>query len=70
MSSRKKEVDVAEFMRLAKQGLSPARLAIRFGISSGGVRKMAIDNGIKLPTVQEMRRRNGLPASRRWEPSN
>lgn len=64
----KKTIDIDNFIREAKTGMSPARLSVRFGIAVSSARKLAQDNGFKLPTIKELRKRNGLNGSTKWEP--
>jgi hypothetical protein len=66
--ARRNTVDVEEFLRLARQEVSSLRLASRFGVSVATVRILAREHRIKLPGIKEMRRKNGLPASTKWEP--
>ena len=64
----KKTINIEDFIREAQKGTSPARLSVRFGIAVSSARRLAQDNGFKLPTIKEMRRKNGLPGSTKWEP--
>ncbi|MDO9411143.1 MAG: hypothetical protein Q7T81_01025 [Pseudolabrys sp.] len=67
MSSRK-SINVDEFIREAQRGTSAMRLAVRYGICLSSVRKVAKENGVKLATNKELRRKNGLSGSTRWSP--
>jgi hypothetical protein len=62
---RKPIIDPVELERLAEQGLSMARLRIRFKACDSSIRKVAQVHGIKLVDNKDLRRRYGLPATRR-----
>ncbi len=63
MSLRKrKTLTPEELAELAAQGVSPQRVAARYGYSVKSVLKIAQTHRIKLPGRKEMRQRFGLDA--------
>jgi hypothetical protein len=66
--SPRKSINIDEFIREAQSGTSPLRLAVRYGICLSSVRKVAKENGVKLVTNKDLRRKNGLSGSTRWSP--
>jgi len=63
------EEALLELRRLAENGVSAQRLAIRFKRSQGAIRNIAAGFGVKLKTKTELRRYYGLSGSTSFDPS-